>query len=141
VIVTLCVPIMAVEPAVSVTVAVVPGVIDAGLMMAVTPGGALIVKATALFAELLSVTPTVNVVFPPIKTVPDVADCDNVKFALVGPTDPVPQLLTSNAPSTDPSPVARLYALSPAVNPVTPGTLLFPESVSWNGLVDAFNSE
>ena len=41
-----------------------------------------------------------------------------------------PQPFTSNAPSTDPSPVARLYSAPSAVNPATPGTLLFPDGVA-----------
>ena len=48
----------------------------------------------------------------------------------VTPPAPAPQLLTSTAPSTDPSPVARLYSPPLAVNPVTPGTLLFPDGVA-----------
>jgi hypothetical protein len=127
--VTLCAPAAAVDPIVNVTVADAPGVIDAGLMVAVTPAGAFTVRETAFFAEPLSVTPTVNVADLPTCTVPDVTDCVKAKFALVVPLEPPPQLLTSSAPSTDPSPVARLYAPPLAVNPVTPGTLLFPESV------------
>ena len=104
----LCAPTAAPEPTVSVTVALVPGVIDAGPMFAVTPIGAFTVSATAFFPEPLSVTPIVNVVVLPSSTVPDVADCVSAKLALATPVDPVPQLCTSAAPSTDPSPVARL---------------------------------
>jgi hypothetical protein len=99
---------VAVELAVSVAVAVVPGVIDAGLTVAVTPGGAFTVRATAFFAEPLSVAAMVKVVVFPASTAPAVADSVNAKFALATPPDPLPQLLTSAAPSTDPSPVARL---------------------------------
>jgi len=44
------------------------------------------------------------------------------------------QLLTSNAASTDPRPVAMLYVAPVAGYPATPGTLLSPEGVEWNGL-------
>ena len=53
----------------------------------------------------------------------------SVSVGCISVTPPPSQSLTSNAPSTDPRPVARLY--SPlAVNPVTPGTLLFPDGVA-----------
>jgi hypothetical protein len=42
----------------------------------------------------------------------------------------MPQPFTSNVPSTDPSPAARLYTAPVAVNPATPGTLLFPDGVA-----------
>ena len=56
--------------------------------------------------------------------------------SILGASATLPEFhsLTSTAPSTEPSPVARLYAAPPAVNPVTPGTLLFPNCVAWNGL-------
>lgn len=127
--VMLCARGVAVDPTASVTVAVIPGVIDAGLMLAVTPAGALAVSATAFLAEPPSVTPIVNVRVLPTSTAPDAADCVRAKSVLATPLDPAPQLLTSTAPSTDPRPVARLYAPPLAVKPVTPGTLLFPEGV------------
>jgi hypothetical protein len=135
--VTLCAPAAHVEATVNVTVALIPGVIDAGLIVAVTPVAAFTDRATAFFAAPLSVTPIVKVAVLPATTVPDVADCVNAKFKLG--TAAAPQLFTSNAPSTDPNPVARLYGPPLAVNPVTPGTVLFPEGVAWNGVVPAFN--
>ena len=128
-IVTLCTPAAAVVATVSVTVAVVPGEIDAGLMLAVTPAGVFAVSVTAFFAVPLSVTPTVNVTVLPASAEPEVADCVIAKLMpeLVAPP---PHTRTSTAPSTDPSPVARLYSPPLAVNPVTPGTLLFPEGVA-----------
>src|SRR5580692_2723476 len=125
----LCAPAAAVVATVSVTVAVVPGMIDAGLMLAVTPTGVFAVSVTAFFAVPLSVTPTVNVTVLPVSAVPDDADCVIAKFTL-DVVAPAPHSLTSTAPSTDPSPVARLYSPPLAVNPVTPGTLLFPEGVA-----------
>jgi hypothetical protein len=133
----LCAPVKDVEPTVNVTVALVPGVIDDGLIVAVTPVGAFTDRATAFFAAPLSVTPIVKVTVLPASTVPDVADCVNAKLELG--TVPAPQFFTSNAPSTDPNPVARLYGPPLAVNPVTPGTVLFPEVVAWKGIVTAFN--
>ena len=94
-------------PAVKVTVAVVPGEIDAGLTVAVTPAGALSVSATAVFPLPLSLTLTVNVVDLPGSTVPPLPEAVNTK-SVFGAGAPAPQLLTSSAPSTDPRPVARL---------------------------------
>jgi hypothetical protein len=47
-----------------------------------------------------------------------------------GELDPEFHWLTSIPPSTDPNPVARLYADPLAVKPVTPGTLLLPDGVA-----------
>lgn len=127
--VTFCAPAVAVDPTVTVTVAEVPGVIDAGLIVAVTPAAACAVRETAFFAVPLSVTPTVKVTLLPVCAVPDLADWVMAKFAPVVAPPPAAQLLSSTAPSTDPSPVARLYAAPLAVNPGTPGTLLLPEGV------------
>ena len=52
-------PAVAVAARTSVTVAAVPGVMDAGLMLAVIPLGAFTLRATAFLAEPLSVTFTV----------------------------------------------------------------------------------
>src|SRR5580698_8373003 len=138
-IVMLCAPTAAVVATVSVTVAVVPGVIDDGLMLAVTPAGVFAVNATAFFAVPLSVTPTVNVTVLPVSAEPEVADCVIAKLTLEV-VAPAPHSLTSTAPSTDPRPVARLYSPPLAANPVTPGTLLLPEGVAWNGFFDALSS-
>ena len=105
---TLCAPDDAVEAAVSVTVAVVPGTMDAGLMLAVTPVPAFTVSVTAFLAEPLSVTATVKVDDLPARSEPDVADCVSAKLAPAAGVEAVPQPLTSSAPSTDPKPVARL---------------------------------
>jgi hypothetical protein len=130
VIVTLCAPATALDPTVIVTVAFVPGVMDAGCTATVTPVGALAVRATAFFAVPLSVAPMVNVTELPTCTVPAVADAVKAKSTLGAGLAPEPHALTSNAPSTEPSPVARLYAPPLAVNPACPGTLLLPEGVA-----------
>ncbi len=111
-----------------VTVAVAPGAIDAGLMLAVTPVGVFVARATALLPLPASVTLTVNVPVLPTCTVPPVTDGVSAKSGLV--LSPPPHAFTSKAPSTDPKPVAWLYAAPLAVNPVTPGTLLLPEGVA-----------
>jgi hypothetical protein len=93
---------------VTVTVALVPGVIEAGLNVAVMPAGTLAVSPTAVFAAPLSVTPIEKVrVFPTIAE-PDVDDCVNAKLGPLTGLVPEPQLLRSTAPSTEPRPVARL---------------------------------
>jgi hypothetical protein len=60
-----------------------------------------------------------------------VADCTSDIKASVAELDVelVFQPLTSNAPSTDPRPVARLYVAPSALNPSTPGTVLLPDGV------------
>ena len=72
--VTVCAPAVAVDPTDKVTVAAVPGVIDAGLTLAVMPVGALTVNETEFLADPLSVTPTVNVAVFPVTADPDDAD-------------------------------------------------------------------
>ena len=65
-----CAPADAVDPTVIVTVEDVPGVIDAGLKLTVTPDGAFAVKATAFFPAPLSVTFSVKLAVLPTCTVP-----------------------------------------------------------------------
>jgi hypothetical protein len=78
-------------------------------MLDVIPAGAFTVKLTTFLAAPLSVTPTVNFAILPTRAVPEAADWVMAKF---GPG--VPELeaefhwLTSNAPSTEPKPVAGL---------------------------------
>jgi len=88
-----------------------------------------------LFPPPLSVTLTVNLAVPLVCAVPLLADALKAKSTLVVVSG-LPHSFTSAAPSTDPSPVARLYVPPLAVNPATPGTPLFPEGVAWNGPVD-----
>jgi hypothetical protein len=116
-------------PTESVTVAVVPCVIDVGEIPTVTPDALFAVSATALFPLPLSVTLTLNVALPPVCAAPELADALNAKSTLAVVSG-LPQSFTSAAPSTEPSPVARLYVPPLAVNPATPGTLLFPEGVA-----------
>jgi hypothetical protein len=113
-------------------VAVVPGVIDVGEIATVTPVALFAVSAIALFPLPLSVTLTVNFAVPPVCADPEPADSLNAKSTLVV-VNGLPHWFTSSAPSTEPNPVARLYVPLLAVNPVTPGTLLFPVGVEWNG--------
>jgi hypothetical protein len=124
-----CVPAIAVEPTETLTVAVPPGAIDPGEIEIVTPDPLFAVNATALFPLPLSVTLTVNFPLPPACTEPELADSLNAKSTLVV-VNGLPHSFTSIAPSTEPSPVARLYVPPLAVNPVTPGTLLFPDGVA-----------
>ena len=124
-----CAPVVADDATERVTVAGVPGVMDAGLIFAVTPAGVLAVRTTAFFPAPLSVMLTVKVAALPASAVPLVAEGVIAKSALCGPPVAGPHWSTSTAPSTDPSPVARLYSPPLAVNPVTPGTLLFPDGV------------
>jgi hypothetical protein len=129
-------PEVMVDAAVMVTVAVVPGTMDAGLMLPVKPGAAVAVSETLFFAAPLSVTPSVKVVVLPGSRVPWVADGVSTKsiFGLLV-LDPLPHSATSKDPSRDPRPVARLYAAPLAVKPLTPGTLLLPEGVAWKGFL------
>jgi hypothetical protein len=106
--VIVCAPAAADDPTVKVIVAVVPGVMDAGLILAVMPDGTFAVSVTAFLAEPLSVAPTVNMTVLPTNTVPDADDWVREKLAPDAGLVPEPQLLTSSAPSTDPRPVARL---------------------------------
>ena len=94
---------------VNVTVAVVPGTIDAGLMLPVEPAAAVAVRKTLFLAEPLSVTLSVNVVVLPGSRVPWLAEGVSMKsiFEFVV-LDPPPHSATSTDPSTDPRPVARL---------------------------------
>jgi hypothetical protein len=102
-------PALVVDVVVIVTVAAVPGRIEEGLMVAVTPVGADAVRVTLFFAVPLSVTVSVNVVDLLANTVPLAADAVIAKSTLEPvPPDPPPQLCTSTAPSTDPNPVAML---------------------------------
>lgn len=127
--VIVCTPVAAVDPTVSVTVADTPGVIDAGEIKIVTPDALLAVSAIALFPPPPSVTLKVNFVVPPICAVPELADSLKLKSTLVVVIG-LDHSFTNTAPSTDPSPVARLYVPPLAVNPVTPGTPLLPEGVA-----------
>jgi len=126
--VTVCAPAAAEAATATVTVTVDPGKIVAELKLTVTPAGALAASVTLFFAVPLSVTLTVNVAVLPVSTVPLALEALSAKSALA--TTAAPHSLTSNAPSTDPNPDARLNSLPFAVNPVTPGTLLFPEGVA-----------
>ena len=122
------------EPVVTVTVAVVPGRMDAGLMLPVTPLGAAAVRETLFLAVPLSVTLSVKVIVLPAATsrywlrTP----AQNLSPGLVV-LDPPPHSAASTVPSTEPRPVARLYDAPLAVKPVTPGTLLLPEGVAMEG--------
>jgi hypothetical protein len=102
-----CAPAATVEPTVRVTVAFVPGAIEVGEIEADTPDALFAISAIALFPLPLSVTLTVNVVEPPVCAEPELADTLSAKSTLVADSE-LPHSLTSNAPSTDPSPVARL---------------------------------
>jgi hypothetical protein len=127
------------EAAVAVTVAVVPGTIELGLILPDTPDGAVAVSETLLVPAPLSVTRSVKVVVLPASTVAPLAEAANPKsIAVLLP--PPPHAPASAAASTEPRPVARLYCAPLAVNPVWPGTLLLPEGVTWNGLLLAFDS-
>lgn len=134
-IVIVWIPAATVEPTDTLTVAVAPGVIEAGAIETVTPDPLFAVSATALFPVPLSVTLTVNVAVPPVWAEPELVDSLNAKSTPVV-VCALPQSFTSITPSTDPRPVARLYVPPLAVYPVTPETLLFPEGVGWNGPVD-----
>jgi hypothetical protein len=92
-----------------VTVEALPGVMEAGWNATVTPVGAFAVRATAFFAVPLSATLMVNLAVLPCSTVPAVAEAVRAKSTPEGAVPvPEPQLLTNTAPSTEPSPVARL---------------------------------
>jgi hypothetical protein len=110
------------------TVALVPGVMDTGFIVAVTPAGAFTVSPTTFLAAPVSATLTVNVPVLPACTVPAGDDAVSAKSGPVAPTPT--HALTSREPSTDPNPVASLYVAPLAVNPITPGTLLFPDGVA-----------
>ena len=128
-------PLVIAEPAVTVTVAVVPGRMDAGLMLPVTPLGAVAVRETLFLAVPLSVTLSVNVIVLPAATVPLLAEDASAKsIAGLVVLDPLPHSAASTVPSTEPRPVARLYDAPRAVKPVTPGTLLLPEGVAMEGI-------
>lgn len=105
--VIVCAPAAAPAPADSVTVAVIPGTIDVGEIVTDTPDPLLAVSATALFPLPLSVTLTVNFAVPPVCAVPLLADWLSEKSTLVVVSG-LPHSFTRTAPSTDPSPVARL---------------------------------
>lgn len=132
-------PAAMVEAAVTVTVAVVPGRIELGLMLPDTPDGAVAVSKTRFAPAPLSVTRSVKIVVLPASTVPPLAEAANPK-SIVVLLPPPPHAPASAAASTEPKPVARLYCAPLAVNPVWPGTLLLPEGVEWNGLLLAFDS-
>jgi hypothetical protein len=98
-----------VEGAVMVTVAVVPGTIDDGLMLPLRPAAAVAVRVTLFLAAPLSVTLSVKVVVLPGSTVPWLAEGVNTKSILgLDVLNPPPHSDASNEPSTDPRPVARL---------------------------------
>src|ERR1700761_6519396 len=114
-----------VDAAVIVTVAVVPGAIEDGLMLPVKPAAAVAVSETLFLAVPLSVTLSVKEVVLPGSTVPWLVDGVRTKsiFGVVVLAPP-PHAATSSEPSTDPNPVARLYGAPLAVKPLTPGTPL-----------------
>jgi hypothetical protein len=102
-------PAVMVEAAVIVTVAVVPGAIDAGLMLPVKPAAAVAVRTTLFLAAPVSVTLTVKEVVLPGSRVPWLAEGVNTKSIFgLDVLNPLPHSDTSNDPSTDPRPVARL---------------------------------
>ena len=125
--------------AVTVTVAVVPGRIELGVMLPDTPDGAVAVSETGSVPAPLSVTRSVKVVVLPASTVAPLAEAANPK-SIVVLLSPLPHAPASAAASTEPKPVARLYCAPLAVNPVSPGTLLLPEGVGWNGLLLSLDS-
>jgi len=135
-----CAPAAAEDETETVTFEVAPGRIEAGLKLTVTPAGAEAVKATEFLAVPLAVTLSEKLVELPVSTVPLVEPAFRVKSTPAAVLAPPPQTLTSTAPSTDPNPVARLYEAPLALKPVTPGTVLLPERVAWNGLCAAFKS-
>ena len=102
-------PVAMVEGAVTVTVAVVPGRSDPGLMLPVKPAAAVAVRKTLFWPAPLSVRLSVNEAVLPASTVPWLAEGVSTKsvFGLVVLNLP-PHSFTSAAPSTDPRPVARL---------------------------------
>ena len=110
-------------------------------MLPVTPLGAVAVRETLFLAVPLSVTLSVKVIVLPAAIVPLLAEDASAKsIAGLGVLDPLPHSAASTVPSTEPRPVARLYDAPLAVKPVTPGTLLLPEGVVWNGFLFAFSS-
>jgi hypothetical protein len=109
-------PAAVAEAAVAVTVAVVPGTIELGLILPDTPDGAVAVSETLLVPAPLSVTRSVKVVVLPASTVAPLAEAANPKSIAVLP--PPPHAPASAAASTEPKPVARLYCAPLAVNPV-----------------------
>src|SRR5580704_2040348 len=102
-------PVAMVEGAVTVTVAVVPGRRDPGLMLPVKPAVAVAVNETLFWPVPLSVMLSVNEAVLPASTVPWLAEGVSTKsiFGLVV-LNLLPHSFTSTAPSTDPRPVARL---------------------------------
>ncbi len=102
-------PVAMVEGAVTVTVAVVPGRSDPGLMLPIKPAVAVAVKKTLFWPAPLSVTLSVNEAVFPARTVPWLAEGVSTKsiFGLVVLNLP-PHSFTSTAASADPRPVARL---------------------------------
>ena len=123
---TSCIPGSIPASAVTVTVTGSPGSTVDELKPTLRPAGTDALRLTAFCAEPLSVTPIVKLAGSPASAVPPIAEAVIVKSAEL---DAVPQSFTSSAPFTEPRPVARLYAAPVAVNPLTPGTLLFPEGV------------
>src|ERR1700746_2411850 len=92
-----------VDAAVIVTVAVVPGTIDAGLMLPVKPAAAVAVSVTLFLAVPLSGTLSVNEVVLPGSRGPWLVDGVSTKsiFGWVL-LEPLPHAATSTAPSSDP---------------------------------------
>jgi hypothetical protein len=129
-----------VEEDVTVTVAVAPGKIDAGVMVPEIPLGAEATSDTAFLAVPVSVTAKVKVAVFPATSVPLVAEGLRIKSTLGLLVEPVLHTLTSPAPSTEPKPVARLYGALAATKPDTPGTLLLPDGVAWNGFLLALSA-
>lgn len=102
-------PAAMVEAAVIVTVAVVPGKINAGLMLPVKPAAAVTDRETLFLAAPLSVRLSVNEVVLPGSRVPWLAEGVSTKSIFgLAVLNPPPHSDTSKDPSTDPRPVARL---------------------------------
>ncbi len=118
-----------------VTVDVCPGFTLVGFIVTVTPVGAFAVSCTLPVKPPCPVKLNVRLALLPGSTLSLVAALVIAKPAGVPVLPPFGQFVTSTFASTEPNPVARLYAAPPAVNPCTPGTLLLPFGVAWKGFV------
>ena len=112
----------------SVAVLLAPALTVAGLKLRLTPLGVLAVRATDPAKPLTPVTAMVNVADLPGSNDSVVTDGLSVKPGWVAPALGHPS--TSRLASTEPRPVARLYAAPLAMKPMTPGTELLPVGVA-----------
>src|ERR1700739_4678988 len=101
-----CAPVAAFELTATVTVAEWPVRREAGLMLTVTPAGALAVRPRALVPDPLETAETWKGVVLPCRPVPDAGDSFSVKSVVpLLLFVPDPHSLTSSAPFTEPRPV------------------------------------